>query len=128
MSRDDRHRLWEMIQIVAEINPWVPSSFPDRNRRWREGRIGERANRDTKMLRETIGLPIDCSAAFRTKIHLKFSALLPIPNVHFAGPLRSDFGSLEIRADTVWCAGSPLALLAMARGNECGLAGGFDPQ
>jgi len=65
---------------------------------------------------------------YRAKIHLKFSALLTIPDVHFAGPLRSDFGSLEKRADTVWCAGSPLALLAMARRNECGLAGGFDPQ
>jgi len=95
MSRDNRHRFWEMIQIEAEINPWVPSSFPDRNRRRREGGIGERADRDTKMLTETIGLPIDCSAAFRTKIHLKFSALLTIPDVHFAGPLRSDFGSLE---------------------------------
>ena len=93
MSRDNRHRFWEMIQIEAEINPWVPSSFPDRNRRRREGGIGERADRDTKMLTETIGLPIDCSAAFRTKIHLKFSALLTIPDVHFAGPLPTLYGA-----------------------------------
>ena len=101
--------------------------FPDRVRRRGKRRIGKRADRDPEVLGEPIGLPVHRGAACWTKMHSEFSALLPIPDVRLAGPFRSHFGSLEISTDPIRRAGSPLAFLAMAGGNDRGFPAGFHP-
>src|SRR6266436_1457592 len=116
-----------MLQVLPEIDPWMPCSFPDRIRRCGKRGISKRTDRDAKVLREAIGFPIHGCAAFRTEMHSELSTLLPVPDIHPAGPFRSNLGSLEIGTNPIWCTGSPLALLAMAGGDECGLAGSFNP-
>src|SRR6266403_862817 len=116
-----------MLQVLAEIDPWMPCSFPDRIRRRGKRGISKRTDCDPKVLRETIGFPIHGRAAFWTEMHSELSTLLAVPVVLPAGPFLSNSGSLDIGTNPIWCTGSPLALLAMAGGDECRLADSFNP-
>jgi hypothetical protein len=68
-----------MLQVSAEIDPWMPCSFPDRIRRCGKRGISKRTDRDAEVLREAIGFPIHGCAAFRTEMHSELSTLLPVP-------------------------------------------------
>ena len=49
---------WEMLQVLAESNPWMPCSLPDGVRRCGKRGISKCADRDAKVLREPIGFPV----------------------------------------------------------------------